>query len=186
MWCRERWTPRRDLMKPSRGLLKPARCAVALVQLAGPTGAEAADIKRALRGSLGLARALGALGALGAGTRCDLPWWPARAISSPSMAVAIRRDAHTRSTHHHLPTRAGRTVCALPNTSLPANTRQGKPGGRAAALRRDAAAARGVSGKQRAGDGHRAPEWGGPGAGCRCGRGRVQVWSGRDRSGESG
>jgi len=111
---------------------------------------------------------------------------PARAISSPSMAVAIRRDAHTRSTHHHLPTRAGRTVCALPNTSLPANTRQGKPGGRAAALRRDAAAARGVSGKQRAGDGHRAPEWGGPGAGCRCGRGRVQVWSGRDRSGESG
>jgi len=26
---------------------------------------------------------------------------PARAISSPSMAVAIRRDAHTRSTHHH-------------------------------------------------------------------------------------
>ena len=55
-WCRERWTPRRDLMKPSRGLLKPARCAVALVQLAVPTGGllqaiEAADIKRALRGS---------------------------------------------------------------------------------------------------------------------------------------
>ena len=54
-WCRERWTPRRDLMKPSRGLLKPARCAVALVQLAVPTGGllqaiEAADIKRALRG----------------------------------------------------------------------------------------------------------------------------------------
>ena len=43
-------------MKPSRGLLKPARCAVALVQLAVPTGGllqaiEAADIKRALRGS---------------------------------------------------------------------------------------------------------------------------------------
>jgi len=56
VWCRERWTPRRDLMKPSRGLLKPARCAVALVQLAVPTGGllqaiEAADIKRALRGS---------------------------------------------------------------------------------------------------------------------------------------
>jgi hypothetical protein len=55
-WCRERWTPRRDLMKPSRGLLKPARCAVALVQLAVPTGGlvqaiEAADIKRALHGA---------------------------------------------------------------------------------------------------------------------------------------
>ena len=48
--CRERWTPRRDLVKPSRGLLKPARCAVALVQRAGPTGAEATDIKRAHRG----------------------------------------------------------------------------------------------------------------------------------------
>ena len=41
-------------MKPSRGLLRPARCAVALVQLAAPTGGlmqatEAADIKRALR-----------------------------------------------------------------------------------------------------------------------------------------
>ena len=55
VWCRARWTPRRDLMKPSRGLLRPARCAVALVQLAAPTGGlvqatEAADIKRALRG----------------------------------------------------------------------------------------------------------------------------------------
>ena len=37
-------------MKPSRGLLKPARCVVALVQRAGPTGAEATDIKRAHRG----------------------------------------------------------------------------------------------------------------------------------------
>ena len=54
-------------MKPSRGLLKPARCAVALVQLAVPTGGllqaiEAADIKRALRGS-------GAWGE-GSGLRC--------------------------------------------------------------------------------------------------------------------
>ena len=51
-------------MKPSRGLLRPARCAVALVQLAAPTGGlvqatGAADIKRALRG---WARAAGARG----------------------------------------------------------------------------------------------------------------------------
>ena len=51
-------------MKPSRGLLRPARCAVALVQLAAPTGGlvqatEAADIKRALRG---WARAAGVRG----------------------------------------------------------------------------------------------------------------------------
>jgi len=78
VWCRERWTPRRDLMKPSRGLLKPARCAVALVQLAVPTGGllqaiEAADIKRALRGS----------GAWGEGSGLRWARAPARAVSSP-------------------------------------------------------------------------------------------------------
>ena len=65
-------------MKPSRGLLRPARCAVALVQLALPTGGlmqatEAADIKRALR------RWARAAGARGEGRRS-----PANPSPSPS------------------------------------------------------------------------------------------------------
>jgi hypothetical protein len=65
-------------MKPSRGLLRPARCAVALVQLALPTGGlmqatEAADIKRALR------RWARAAGARGEGRRS-----PANPNPSPS------------------------------------------------------------------------------------------------------
>ena len=90
VWCRERWTPRRDLMKPSRGLLKPARCAVALVQLAVPTGGllqaiEAADIKRALRGS-------GTWGE-GSGVRCG-----ARLLE-PSPRLYDRRNPGSGARH---------------------------------------------------------------------------------------
>jgi len=142
VWCRERWTPRRDLMKPSRGLLKPARCAVALVQLAVPTGGllqaiEAADIKRALRGS----------GAWGEGSGLRWARAPARAVSSPQRPSQPGewRTARNRCITCQRVWGQGCVPCQI--LLRLANTRQGKPGGRAAALCRGAAAARGVSRK---------------------------------------
>lgn len=83
-------------------------------------------------------------GARGRGVRCG-----ARLLE-PSPRLHDRRHPTssngTRSTHH-LPTRAGERCVPCQILLLLANTRQGKPGGRAAALCRGAAAARGVSGK---------------------------------------
>ena len=56
-----------------------------------------------------------------------LPAWTVLS-TAPNRETAARAETHTPADVR------GETVCALPNTSLPANTRQGKPGGRAAAL----------------------------------------------------
>ena len=162
VWCRARWTPRRDLMKPSRGLLRPARCAVALVQLALPTGGllqatEAADIKRALR------RWARAAGARGEGRRSPANPNPSPSPSPspypypyPTCSSAPPRLDERPDPGEWRTAREQRSTCqrvrgegCVPCQILLrlANAGQGKPVGRAAAPARGAAAARGVSGK---------------------------------------
>ena len=154
-------------MKPSRGLLRPARCAVALVQLAAPMGGlvqatGAADIKRAPLWRLGTRG-----GGAGRGAALTLTRTRARARARARTRTLTR--SLTRSltlTCSSAPqrydpgewrtAREQRSTCqrvrgegCVPCQILLrlANAGQGKPGGRAAAPCRGAAAARGVSGK---------------------------------------